>query len=414
MIARADFEAYCRAVAVIVNAATRTSVDAVLAWASAHPGASVADTREAAIGILEGSVRAGSEDAAALAAEWYDEQAAAAHAKLPAAVTETTYSQDALEQMAHYQARKLSKGDAGGFARSCGDWVADQVRRSVNDTVMANAARDRREGVRFARVPTGSETCAFCFMLATRGAVYHTREKAGELGQYHRHCDCKIVPGFEDDPHAELVEGWRPDEALDRLREVEREAGARCGSDWKSNDAVTRVMALKDRGWLYEGRQPATDYSANPRSAYGTLRHKSDGFDPEDYLPDNVTHRGNEWRDLFAHDALAHAGYAVQTRGHEDIDLVMAGEPWEVKSPEGGTGLRFVESNLRSAQRQFKKRGLGNARVVFNTLYRGESDEAIVEEIRRRMPQHDIDQVIVIGKDGKTRLLKNDGDGSPS
>lgn len=407
MIARADFEAYCRAVAVIVDAATRTSVDAVLAWVGANPDASVAETREAAIGILEGSVQAGSEDAAALAAEWYDEQAAAAHAKLPAAVTETTYSRDALEQMAHYQARKLSDGDARGFAKSCGDWVTDQVRRAVNDTVMANAARDRKEGVRYARVPTGAETCAFCYLLATQGAVYHTRETAGELGQYHRHCDCKIVPGFETDPYAELVEGWRPDEAYDRLRQVEEEAGTSAsGSDWKANDAVTRVMRLKDPGWLYEGKQPATDYSANPRSAYGTLLHHSEGFEPEDYRPDNVTHRGNEWRDLYAQDALAHAGYAVQTRGHEDIDLVIGGEPWEVKSPQDGTSARFVESNLRSAKRQFRNRGLGEARVVFNTLYRSESDEEIVKEIRRQMQLHGgISEVIVVDKEGKTSLI---------
>ena len=88
--------------------------------------------------------------------------------------------------------------------------AANDVLRSLNATVMANAERDRRDGVRFARVPTGWETCTFCLMLASRGAVYHTRKTAGEFKHFHRRCDCKVVPGFEDDPMAELVEGHDP------------------------------------------------------------------------------------------------------------------------------------------------------------------------------------------------------------
>ena len=54
-------------------------------------------------------------------------------------------------------------------------------------------------------------------MLASRGTVYHTRKSAGEFKHFHRHCDCKVVPGFEDDPDAELVEGVRPEELRDQL-----------------------------------------------------------------------------------------------------------------------------------------------------------------------------------------------------
>ena len=114
-----------------------------------------------------------------------------------------------------YQIRKLMDGDAEGFARACGALARDSAVRQLNSTIMANAARDRKRGVRFARVTTGRETCAFCYMLASRGAVYHTRETAGQFSHYHRRCDCKVVPGFEDDPDAPLVEGHDP--ALMRL-----------------------------------------------------------------------------------------------------------------------------------------------------------------------------------------------------
>ncbi|WP_419060046.1 hypothetical protein [Ellagibacter isourolithinifaciens] len=59
--------------------------------------------------------------------------------------------------------------------------------------------RDRDKGVTFARVPTGTETCTFCLMLASRGAVYHSRKTAGEFKHFHRNCDCKVVPSFEVD-----------------------------------------------------------------------------------------------------------------------------------------------------------------------------------------------------------------------
>ena len=53
-------------------------------------------------------------------------------------------------------------------------------------------------------------------MPASRGAVYHTRKSAGEWKHFHRGCDCKVVPGFDSDSDAELVEGVRPKE----LREL--------------------------------------------------------------------------------------------------------------------------------------------------------------------------------------------------
>ncbi len=124
-------------------------------------------------------------------------------------------------EVARYQAKKLAKGDIEGFITSCGEYARNDVLRSLNETIIANAKRDRKRGVRFARVPTGHETCSFCLMLSSRGAVYHTRQTAGEFKHFHRRCDCKVVPGFEDDPMAELVEGRSPYIALDQWRMLE-------------------------------------------------------------------------------------------------------------------------------------------------------------------------------------------------
>lgn len=57
-------------------------------------------------------------------------------------------------------------------------------------------------GGAWARVPTGAETCAFCLMLASRGAVYQTAHTAGQDRKYHGDCDCipTLVRGPEDFP----------------------------------------------------------------------------------------------------------------------------------------------------------------------------------------------------------------------
>ena len=67
-----------------------------------------------------------------------------------------------------------------------------------------NASRD---GVHRACVPAGAETCTFCAMLVSRGAVCATARNAGEQDHYRRGCDCKIVPSFGGNA---VVEGCDP------------------------------------------------------------------------------------------------------------------------------------------------------------------------------------------------------------
>lgn len=184
----------------------------VLGWCRSHEGASIAKKREAAKLIMEGFVQGYDDVAAEFAAQWYDHRAEQGGARLAQAVTMTTYRPDSVDAVARYQAKKLAKGGDAEFAKACGEFARNDAFRSLNETISANVGRDRDKGARFARVPTGLETCTFCIMLASRGAVYHTRKTAGELKHFHRNCDCKVVPSFEGDPDAELVEGVRPKE----------------------------------------------------------------------------------------------------------------------------------------------------------------------------------------------------------
>lgn len=72
--------------------------------------------------------------------------------------------------------------------------VARHVKQASRSLVFDTAAANN---VRFARRLTGQENCAFCALMASRGAVYTTARKAGGLGnQFHDHCDCwiELVP----------------------------------------------------------------------------------------------------------------------------------------------------------------------------------------------------------------------------
>lgn len=190
MITRKQFDAYNRSVANLSDGAQREIESGIWAWLQTDEGraASVAECREYAKGVMSGVIQRYDEAASSLAAQWYDKQAADAHFKLPAAVTAATYDPKTVDETARYQAKKLVNGDPRGFARYCGELGRNDVLRSLNETVIKNAGRDRKVGVRFARVTTGSENCPFCIMLAGRGAVYHTRKTAGEFRHFHRNC----------------------------------------------------------------------------------------------------------------------------------------------------------------------------------------------------------------------------------
>lgn len=67
------------------------------------------------------------------------------------------------------------------------------VKQPYRSTMQRSAAS---AGGGWARVPSGSETCSFCLMLASRGTVYESRESAKfrkDGRTYHGDCDCTPV-----------------------------------------------------------------------------------------------------------------------------------------------------------------------------------------------------------------------------
>ena len=260
MISRNEFDAYSKAVEQIGNKAASDVESSVLNWCSQNPAASVAEKREAAKLIMEGYVQGYDDIASEFAAEWYDHRAKSEGVSLDQAITMAVYSPEKSDAVARYQARKLAKGGDAAFAKACGEYARNDAFRSLNETIIANVGRDKANGVRFARVTTGRETCAFCLMLASRGAVYHTRKTAGDFKSFHRGCDCKVVPGFENDPLAVLVEGHDPKAILSSISIIERETGLSF-FDSRNSKILKEFLELHDAGWITSGVTPEVEYA---------------------------------------------------------------------------------------------------------------------------------------------------------
>jgi hypothetical protein len=61
-----------------------------------------------------------------------------------------------------------------------------EMKLSAANSTLENGRRDPLKP-KYARVPTGAETCDFCLMLASRGFVYHT-ESTASMGHVHAGC----------------------------------------------------------------------------------------------------------------------------------------------------------------------------------------------------------------------------------
>lgn len=101
--------------------------------------------------------------------------------------------------------------DWDGFRRDLVAMVKTAVKTQAGDTITENAGRDTRHKVKYARVPMGKETCAWCIMLASQGFVYASKKTAGEFRHFHDNCDCIIVPSFGEGS----IEGYDESEYLD-------------------------------------------------------------------------------------------------------------------------------------------------------------------------------------------------------
>lgn len=167
--------------------------------------------REAWVGIIETY----GDMSATLAADIFEAQAADLRIRRPKTKVAPGVDADRATARLGYA---ISTPDQLGNALVILDQLVRQPYRStIQDSAWAS-------GAAWARVPSGTKTCAFCLILASRGAVYRSQASAGDKRygkEYHGECDCvpTLVRGVEDYP-----DGYDPDGMYDAYRQSRRDA----------------------------------------------------------------------------------------------------------------------------------------------------------------------------------------------
>lgn len=188
------------------------------------PPERVAGFREEAAALMEALCAELSDMSAALAAGFYDDAREASGLSGWSAPADPRREPSATERRVRSAAASVARtGLAAQFAKAMADRVDYEVRRAAGECIVSAGLSDP-ERPRFARVPSGAETCAFCNMLASRGFVYLTAKTAGAFDHYHPSCDCRVVPGWGYLPTGPsrgaaaltTVEGYDPDALYDR------------------------------------------------------------------------------------------------------------------------------------------------------------------------------------------------------
>lgn len=138
-----------------------------------------------------------------------------------------------------------SKGNAARLHAALAQRLDYEVRRAAGDNTFINGQKDGRVK-KYARVPSGAETCRFCLMLASRGFVYDNELQAGALDHYHASCDCRIVPSWGLNGH---VRGYDPNELYNKwstLMRQDAEAAAKRNGTSVEDEELRQRKALAD------------------------------------------------------------------------------------------------------------------------------------------------------------------------
>lgn len=250
-------------------------------------------------------------------------------------------------------------------------------RRVISESAHNGSARFAGSGesaeVGYARVLSGRENCAFCTMLASRGAVYKkdtvVRRRDGR--RYHDGCDCipvlvvKGKPWFGQKQAEELYARWQ---------ETTWSNGRPSSNQWEAW-----------RRHVEAGNLDVREYSPFTHRVKKTGSLALNGVKP--HAHEMVTYR-----------TLVNLGMSVELKpvsgrsGVKTADAVIDGVECEIKAPEGN-GRNTVRDLLREGSKQ-----AGNLIV---DLHRTEmTTEDALRQIEQAMNRYNrIEEVLLITHD---------------
>ena len=190
-----------------INTLSDATQKAILAEVKKIGAASFDEMRQKLLEIYLRYVGAAGEIAASLSSSFYDDVREFSVGERLQGYAPAVVNEKAAEGALRYFLKYYYDGDQNRFHELIASRADRDLKKISGDTVMRLGQQDRLKP-KYARVPTGLETCQFCLMLASRGFVYQNAKAAGEDGHYHANCDCRIMPGFA----GMEVEGYDPDE----------------------------------------------------------------------------------------------------------------------------------------------------------------------------------------------------------
>ncbi|MFF5793687.1 hypothetical protein ACFY5D_16700 [Paeniglutamicibacter sp. NPDC012692] len=96
--------------------------------------------------------------------------------------------------------------------------VQEPFRRTIDENVGRSGSRAQG----YARVPSSSEPCDFCLMLASRGAVYGPKsgKYRADGKKFHSLCYCQLIPVFDDRTE---IEDYSPEALLEQYKDRQAE-----------------------------------------------------------------------------------------------------------------------------------------------------------------------------------------------
>lgn len=149
-----------------------------------NPGIPVDELRDEAIEAIEDALNAFGDQASELALDLLEEITGAYGIDAETEIYDAV-PHEMVEGGVRYRAIDLVEGRSGKFTREVADLTRYYIHRSSFENMERNCERN---DWRYARVPSGRETCGFCFMLSSRGFVYRSEQTAGSTHAYHANC----------------------------------------------------------------------------------------------------------------------------------------------------------------------------------------------------------------------------------
>ena len=237
--------------------------------------------------------------------------------------------------------------------------------------------------VRYARVPTGTETCPFCVMLASRGFVYLSERAARHA---HPGCDCRVVPGFAGETE---VEGYDLDGLYRQYIKDLGEGRLNLGGVGRYSGrepirGIAHFEGYKDFSDFVKSAEDIEDLQLRcavveeewrkarlPDKYYGQLRQtvmnkRSELLNDAYYEKPRAELEEHERRgvDLLLRNGIVPTVKREDPRAKANIDFEIAGKLWEMKNVSNAESS--VSNQVKRARIKWFKLGIGEPmRCVF-------------------------------------------------